>query len=191
MCVLYSSCWNIAWFGFKVCVFWQLQQSTSDLSVSGGNGCYINTATRKKNIMDMYPSLRCCLPRNKVNIGEIIWRHFVPCIRNTHVYVWQITGAAFLSLAIRVGLRENKIICKTEYPLCLPPLFSVIFQILSPKEDIMSTSVHTLTGLLRVGPLKKYSCPKTDSVICIFHNSPLTALITCTLSLWFAVIGCY
>ena len=36
----------------------------------------------------------------------------VPCIRNTHVCVSQITGAAFLSFSIRVGLRENKIICK-------------------------------------------------------------------------------
>ena len=156
-----------------------------------GNGYYINIATRKKNTMDMHPSLRCCLLRNKVNIGEIIGRLFVPCLRNTHVCVWQITGAAFLSLSIRVGLRENQIICKTDYPLCLPPLFSVVFQILSHKEDIMSISVHTLKELLRVSPLKKYSCPKTDSVICIFRKLPLTALITHTLSLWFGVIGCY
>ena len=60
-----------------------------------------------------------------------------------------------LHQSVILGYRNIKLHLKQNIILCLPPFFLVVFQIMPVKGDILSTSVHILKELLRVGPFKK------------------------------------
>lgn len=120
----------------------------------GGNEYYINIAIRKKKISGIPLSLRPCLLRNEINVGEL-YGGYLCSASSVFDKLPELLFCHFPS-GCYIRLRENKMICKIEScSLCLLLPFLVIFQIMPPKGDIISPSVHILKKFLRGGPLKK------------------------------------